>query len=218
MAQVKVNPNVEASRINFHTNFESGSLDSVSMKDLLMVLPQMEKGYEKIVFDVYSKFDPNNPADPTLPPSARWYHFLMTGVKDKMIQLNMHNSDTRRPFYSYNGVDYLRFLDEECSIENSIVKKYEQDSVYIAYFTPYPESYLKSRITEWEQREGTEVISIGKSENGRNMPLMIVTDKNVPDNNKKTVYHSYPPLFDVEAEDFELPEPLPLDAAGALPP
>ena len=100
----------------------------------------------------------------------------------------MHNSDTRRPFYSYNGVDYVRFSNEECAIENSIVKKYDQDSVYIAYFTPYPESYLKSRIAEWEKREGTEVTSIGKSENGRNMPLLIVTDKNISDKDKKIVY------------------------------
>ena len=187
-AQVKVNSNVAESGVKFFTNFECGSLDSVSMKDKLMVLPQMEKGYEKIVFDVYSRFDPLNPADPTLPPSARWYHFLMTGVKGKEIQLDMHNSDTRRPFYSYNGVDYFRFSNEECAIENSIVKKYEQDSVYIAYFTPYPESYLVKRIEEWGSRECTEVISIGKSEMGRNMPLMIVTDRNTDNKNKKTVY------------------------------
>ena len=68
-AQVKINPNVQESRVKFFTNFESGSLDSVSMKEMMMVCPQMEKEYEKIVFDVYSRFDPKNPADPTLPPT-----------------------------------------------------------------------------------------------------------------------------------------------------
>ena len=187
-AQVKINQNVAESKVMFFTNFESGSLDSVSMKDMFMVCPQMENEYEKIVFDVYSRFDPLNPADPTLPPSARWYHFLMTGVKGKEIQLDMHNSDTRRPFYSYNGVDYFRFSNEECAIDNSIVKKYEQDSVYIAYFTPYPESYLIKRLEEWGSRECTEIISIGKSKMGRNMPLMIVTDRNTDNKAKKTVY------------------------------
>jgi hypothetical protein len=38
-AQVKINPNVQESRVNFFTNFESGSLDSVSMKEMMMVCP-----------------------------------------------------------------------------------------------------------------------------------------------------------------------------------
>ena len=45
-AQVKINQNVAESKVMFFTNFESGSLDSVSMKDMFMVCPQMENEYE----------------------------------------------------------------------------------------------------------------------------------------------------------------------------
>lgn len=187
-AQVKMDRTTKECRVQFFTNFESGSLDSASVKEIMAVHPQMEMPQEKFVFDIFSRFDPENPADPTLPPSARWYHFLMTGVKGKEIQLNVHNSDARRPFYSYNGKDYMRFSEQECMPENTICKKYGQDSVYIAYFTPYPESYFNSRIAQWNKRDCVETISIGKSEHGRNMPLLVVTDKNADNNNKKIVY------------------------------
>ncbi len=187
-AQVKMDSQTKNCSVQFFTNFESGSLDSVSVKEIMSIHAQMEMPQTKMVFDIFSRFDPENPADPTLPPSARWYHFLMTGVKGKEIQLNVHNSDARRPFYSYNGKDYERFSEQECTPENTICKKFEHDSVYIAYFIPYTESYLKSRIAQWSKRSCVETISIGKSENGRNMPLMIVTDKTVENNGKKRVY------------------------------
>ena len=185
---VKCNDETSKSSVKFFTNFESGSLDSVSLKDIAYVSVQMQPGHEMLSFDLFSKFDPLNPADPKLQPSARWYFFLMTGVKDKEIILNMHNSDTRRPFYSYDGKEYLRFSKQECSLPNQIRKKYESDSVYIAYFTPYPESYLHSRIKEWSKRECVEVSSIGKSENGRVMPLLTVTNRAKDNKDKKSVY------------------------------
>ncbi|MBR5856381.1 MAG: hypothetical protein IKY70_03820 [Bacteroidales bacterium] len=185
---VKSDANTEECNIKFFTNFESGSLDSVSLKDMAYVSAQMQPGHEMYSFDVYSRFDPSNPADPKLQPSARWYFFLMTGVNNKEIILNMHNSDTRRPFYSYNGKDYMRFSTQECSIPNQIRKKYESDSVYIAYFTPYPESLLLSRIAEWSKRSCVEVSSIGTSEHGRVMPLLTITNREKENKDKKVVY------------------------------
>ena len=185
---VKCNEQTAECKVKFFTNFESGSLDSVSLKSTAYVAPQMQPGFEMLNFDLFSRFDPTNPADPKLQPSARWYHFLMTGVNNKEIILNMHNSDTRRPFYSYDGKEYLRFSTQECSIPNQIRKKYESDSVYIAYFTPYPESLLHSRIEEWSKRNCVEVSSIGTSEHGRVMPLLTITNKEKANKDKKVVY------------------------------
>ncbi len=187
-AQVKMDKSTAECGIGFSTDFESGSLDSVAIKHVIVVAPQQQKKFNKYVFDVFSRFDPKNPADTALPPSARWYFFKMTGVKGNEIELNMHNSDTRRPFYSYDGKNYMRFTQKECKKENTITKKYEQDTVFIAYFTPYPESYLNSRIAEWASRDCVELGSVGKSEHGRNMPLLVVTDKAVPAEGKKVVY------------------------------
>lgn len=187
-AQIKSDSAAIKSGITFSINFESGSLDSVSCKEMMMILPQMQAGTERLTFDIFSRYDPLNPADPKLPPSARWYHFLMDGVKDKEVILNIHNSDARRPFYSYDGKNYVRFSDEECAVKNTIRKKYEQSRVYIAYFVPYTESYLNSRIEEWKKNDCVEITSIGKSEHGRNMPLLIVTNHNIGNDTKKIVY------------------------------
>ncbi len=186
--RVKYNDKAAKCRIKFFNNFESGSLDSVSLRDIAVVSAQMQPTHEMYSYDVYSKFDPENPANPQLQPSARWYHFLMTGVKNTEVILDMHNSDARRPFYSYNGKDYVRFSKQECSLDGRIRKKYESDSVYIAYFVPYTESYLHSRIQEWSKRECVEVSSIGKSENGRVMPLLTVTNSEKDNKGKKRVY------------------------------
>lgn len=185
---VKCDEQTANCQVKFFTNFESGSLDSASLKNRAYVTAQMMPGHEMLTFDLFSKLDPENPANPQLQPSARWYFFLMTGVKDKEIVINMHNSDTRRPFYSYDGKEYLRFSKQECSIPNQIRKQYKSDSVYIAYFTPYPESYLHSRIGEWSKRNCVEVSSIGKSENGRIMPLLTVTNRAKDNKDKKSVY------------------------------
>ncbi len=187
-SQVKGNPQSKECGVEFFTNFPSGSLDSVALKNMLISAPQMGVMSQSLEFDLYSRFDPANPANPALPPSARWYHFLMTGVNGKEIVINMHNSDTRRPFFSYDGKEWQRFSKEECAVENVIRKKYEGDSVYIAYFVPYTEGYLKERIAEWGKRECVEVISIGESEHGLNMPLLVITDKSVAPKGKKVVY------------------------------
>lgn len=188
LAQIKMNEATLNSGIEFSTDFESGSLDSVSIKSMIMVSAQMQTPYEMVEFDLFSRLDPPNPADPNLPSSARWYFFKMKGVKNKVVRINMHNSDTRRPFYSYNGEDYTRFTQEECAEKNSITKRYENDSVFIAYFIPYPQSYLNNRINDWSKRNCVKITSIGTSEMGRNMPLLSITDYTVADKAKKTVY------------------------------
>ncbi len=187
-AKVKMNEQTQRCQVKFSIDFESGSLDSVSLKNEMIITAQMQPHERVYEFDVFSRHDPANPADPKLAPSARWYFFKMKGVNNKDIILNMHHSDTRRPFYSYDGLNYVRFTKEECAKENRIVKKFENDSVFIAYFTPYTESYLNSRIAEWGSRECVAVKNIGQSEHNRNMPLLVITDPTEPPTHKKVVY------------------------------
>lgn len=113
--------------LTFRTDFECGSLDSVYVLSCQFV-PDSTATLEeesgklpdpaadsilRIVCNIYSRYDPANPADPKLAPSARWYHFLIGGTKNKEIVLNVRRSDARRPFYSYDGVHYTRFSSEE---------------------------------------------------------------------------------------------------------
>ncbi len=188
--------------LTFRTDFECGSLDNVYVlsrqfvPDSAAMRPEGSGKFAdpaadsilRIVCNIYSMYDPANPADPKLAPSARWYHFLIGGTKNKEIVLNVKHSDARRPFYSYDGVHYTRFSSEEAPDGQTLKKKYENDSVYIAYFIPYAESYLQKRIGEWSARPSVKVSSLGKSEHGRNMPLLTITNGS-PAGKKKIYIH-----------------------------
>ena len=93
-----------SAQIKFSADFECGSMEKVEL-----VSQETKNGTETITYNFYSRFDPANPARPTLAPSARWYYFCMEGVKDKEVILNVKNSDARRPFYSYDNKNWIRF-------------------------------------------------------------------------------------------------------------
>lgn len=169
-------------QIKFSSNFESGSMEKAEL-----VSQETKNGKEVITYDFYSRFDPANPARPTLAPSARWYYFKMTGVKDKEVILNVKNSDARRPFYSYDNKNWTRFSAAESPDEKTIIKTYDQDEVYIAYYIPYTYSRLLGKIQEWVKHDWVDLSSIGQSEHGRNMPLLTITNKNGKAD-KKVVY------------------------------
>ena len=85
-SQVKTDSLVKKTGITFSTDFESGSLDSVALGRLAVTAPQRERQTTEYVFDIYSRLDPENPADPKLAPSGRWFYFMMTGGRGPGIQ------------------------------------------------------------------------------------------------------------------------------------
>ena len=169
-------------QIKFSADFECGSMEKVEL-----VSQENKNGTESYTYDFFSRFDPANPARPTLAPSARWYYFCMEGVKGKEVILNVKNSDARRPFYSYDNQNWTRFSETESPDEKTIIKTYSQDKVWIAYYVPYTYSRLLGKIQEWVQNPWVDLSSIGTSEHCRNMPLLIITNKNGK-KDKKIVY------------------------------
>ena len=154
-------------QVKFSADFECGSMEKVEL-----VSQENKNGTESYTYNFYSRFDPANPARPTLAPSARWYYFKMEGVKGKEVILNVKNSDARRPFYSYDNKNWTRFSETESPDEKTIIKTYSQDKVWIAYYIPYTYSRLLCKIQEWVQNPWVDLSSIGTSEHGRNMPLL----------------------------------------------
>ena len=176
------------SQVRFFSNFDSGSLEMAKIIDSSLLRINDSTLLKSYSIDVYSQSDPLNPVDTSLEPSARWYHFLMTGVKDCQLHLTFYNSDARRPFFSYDGVNYERFSTFESPDRQTIRTVATGDSLYIAYFVPYNLTYLKNRLQEWNLSEDVEISVIGQSFHGRPMNLMTITDKNVIDEGKKVVY------------------------------
>lgn len=47
--------------------------------------------------------------------------------------LRIPNTEMVRPFYSYDGEEYLRFDAGECSLPQTVYKYFLHDTVYVAY-------------------------------------------------------------------------------------
>lgn len=163
-------------QVEFFTNFSSGAIGSVELLEQKMYTSQTDM-YEELEYKINTKIDPANPANPKLEPSRRWFYFLMTGVKDKSIVLDIFYNDSRRPVYSYDNVNFIRFSETEAPEHNKrITKKYERDSVWVAYFVPYNNDHLDGKFNEWTNLPNTKEFSIGQSEYNRDMRMLVITN------------------------------------------
>ena len=186
----------QTERVEASTGFPSSSLDSIRINNnfggSLRLGDNLER--EFVLVDVFSRHDPLNPVDTTLEPSARWYSFILTGVKDKAVLMQFHHSEAQRPFYAYidGGMpqpeDFRRFPQEHIMGADRVLGCFDRDSVMISYFIPYTYEYLQERIRQWSESGKVKVGSAGRSTEGRDMPLLKITDFSVPDEEKKSVY------------------------------
>lgn len=176
------------SQVKFSANFDSGSIGSHQIIDSVWLKRASGDSILTLSYEIQSRFDPQNPIDTSLSPSARWYHFRMEGVKGKQLFLNIKNSETIRPFYSYDGVNYQRFEPVENIFKGSINKIFAQDTVYIAHFIPYSYSRLLTKMQEWKSKPFVANEIIGQSSLGLPIEMLTVTDSSVNDNHKKKVW------------------------------
>ena len=157
--------NIVFSQVNFFGDFESGNINTVSTND-------------SVNYTVTTKSD----------IGGRWFYFGISGVENKFIKVNVSSSDVNRPMYSYDNINFQRFSSSESPQINVFQKTFTQDTVYVAYYTPYTYSYLQDRISEWKENQFVEVDTIGYS--GQNFPMqeIRITDTTVPDENKFRVW------------------------------
>ncbi|MFA6334772.1 MAG: M14 family zinc carboxypeptidase [Bacteroidales bacterium] len=176
------------SQVRFSSAFESGSLGEVKLIDSNWISVSSKDSILVLSYDISSRFDPLNPVDTSLPPSARWYFFKMEGTKGKMIFLNIHNSEAIRPFYSYDGVYFQRFEPGENASKGFINKIFARDTVYISHFIPYTYSHLTNKIDQWNRCEFVKYEEIGRSQMNVPIHMLTITDSSVPDKNKKRIW------------------------------
>lgn len=175
-------------QIRFSSGFESGSLGEVKLIDSVLFSKRAGDTTLHISYQVNSRFDPFNPIDTALRPSARWYYFRMDGVKDKMVYLEIKNSEALRPFYSYDGVSFFRFTKSENPEKGLIAKRFEKDTVYISHFWPYTYSRHIMKLEEWSANKFVKREEIGRSSNNLPIDMLTVTDTIFSDENKKRVW------------------------------
>lgn len=176
------------SQISFSTEFESGSIGSAKMIDSVWFSHKQGDSTLYISYQIDSRFDPLNPVDSSLRPSARWYYFRMIGVKDKMVHLNIKNSEAIRPFFSYNGKDFTRFSPEENPEKGILVKKFRRDTVYISHFIPYTWSRHREKLDEWSAKSFVHREEIGKSSLGLPIEMITITDDKYDNLSKRRIW------------------------------
>ena len=191
-------PDSIAHMVKFDTDFESGSLQKVELLDAALIKTSVRDSVWHLSYNIYSQPDPINPVDTALAPSARWFYFRMTGVKDKQLYLNFFQTDPVRPMYSFDGLHFERMAAHECFVEprrqgqagrRQVAAKFNRDTVYMAYFVPYTMDYLQQRFADWKATGNViSLDTIGYSYRGLPMQMMTVTDPSVPDTHKKRVY------------------------------
>ena len=176
------------SQIRITSDFDNGSLGSYKILDSTWIKRGATDSILSVSIELTTQRDPLNPIDTTLRPSARWYNFRMEGVKDKLIFLNILGSEVIRPHYSYDKINYTRVDKNETIYRSTINKVFTRDTVYIAYFVPYPYTRHQERISEWRESPHVEHQVIGHSTQGRDIDMLKITDSSTPDNNKKIIW------------------------------
>ncbi len=153
------------SQIKFDADFESGNLANVSTSD-------------SVAFSLATVSD----------IGGRWFYFRISGVKEKLIKVTIENSDVNRPMYSYNNSTFVRFSATESPKYNYFEKTFSEDTVYVAYYTPYNYSYLQERIGDWSNSQFVKVDTLGFTEHNFPVQEIILTDTSFPDENKLRVW------------------------------
>jgi len=153
------------SQITFDSDFESGNLNSVTTSD-------------SVTYYVTTNED----------IGGRWFYFRISGVKDKEIKVVVSNTDFTRAMYSYDDKNYIRFSASESPQLKTFQKRFEEDTVYVSYYTPYTYKMLQEKLTEWEKNKYVILDTIGFTQQLLPIQEMILTDHSVDDAEKLSVW------------------------------
>lgn len=174
-------------QVKFDANFEGGAMGEVELLDSASIIVRPGKPVEHLTFLVHGKFDPENPVDVKLEPSANWYYYRVTGIKGKQLYINMPDNGLHGTAYSLDG-EHWGHMPVNQSSHHFISCKFKSDTVFFAMFDPYTYSYHLQRMAEWETRPDVTVDTIGMSKEGRPLQLMHITDASVPAGQKARVW------------------------------
>ena len=174
-------------QVRFDANFEGGAFGSAELLDSARIVVAPGDTVEHLSYLINGKYDPDNPIDTTLEPSANWYYFRMTGVKGKQIYLTQKDNGVARTSYSYDGRvwGHLPLAESE---RHRLDKRFQHDTVFIALYIPYTYTYLQERLKTWSARPDVTLDTIGFSHEGQPLQLLHITDASVPAESKARIW------------------------------
>ncbi len=137
---------------------------------------------------------------------ANWYYFSLENVPKTRFVIDLTNlvgeynykpahSVTKhtRPVYSYDGVTWKHFSDSEVEwneekVELRLIFIPEKRRMWIAHTPPYTNANLDALLSTYKRSPFLQKQIAGKTVEGRDMPLLTVTDPQTPLTGKKVIW------------------------------
>jgi hypothetical protein len=175
--------------ISIHWDFEGGSLEKI----------------DKVGTDHYRCHVKGQVDQDGRNRQASWFYFRVDGAKGKLLtftmvdlrgEYNYHptmgaiNKDTL-PFYSSDGISWLpvetgSYDPTEPSLTYRV--QISSDRIWIAYVPPYTLENFRGLAAHLARIPDVKIEEIGRSVQGREIPLITITDRSVPDRGKKVMW------------------------------
>jgi hypothetical protein len=180
------------SAVTFNSNFQGGSIGKV----------------EKLSPSSFRCFVQGQHDERGRNRQASWYYFRMDQVRGRDLTLTLTDfvgeyndrpgacpagPDTVPVFSEDGGKSWRHFPNsafswDDARKEMTLVFRPEADSVYIAHVPPYTPADLGRLLADAGRLPFVTVEVIGKTAGGRDLHLVTVTDPDVPDGDKKSLW------------------------------
>ncbi len=137
---------------------------------------------------------------------ASWYYFRLDNLPKKPVTVDLVNiageynyhspafavNKHTRPVYSYDGTNWTHFRDDQVSWEDgdprlTLQFTPEHERMWIAHVPPYTNRDL-AKLFEAISSPFVERTSVGRTVEGREMPLLTITDPKKPEARKRVVW------------------------------
>lgn len=136
-----------------------------------------------------------------------WYYFQVTGVKGQALDIVLSDlvgeynykagshsiTSETRPVISYDNIHWRHLTNNEVTwdedkVELALHFKSEMDTIWIAHQAPYTTVDLKSLLDDLKPQPNVMIENIGKTVDGRDIPMVTITNEAVPLTDKKVVF------------------------------
>ena len=186
-----VTPAAAAAGIKVRSEFEGGSIGKVE---------QVTPTHLRCAVQGQSDQDHRN-------RQPSWYYFELTHLARAPLTIDLvdlageynYKGPTYavvagvRPVYSYDNEHWQNFADSQVrweAREPHLTLQFtpERDHVWIAHVTPYTNQNLARLLEAFRDSPYLDVQSVGRTVEGREMPLLTITNRSLPEQPKKVIW------------------------------
>jgi hypothetical protein len=138
---------------------------------------------------------------------ANWYYFQLDNLPRQPVTIDLVNlageynyqgpayavTQQTRPVFSYDGKSWTHFRDDQVhweAAEPRLSLRFTpgKDRMWIAHVPPYTNQDLDALIEAFGRHPSLERLNVGRTVEGRGMPLLTITNLAIPEPKKKVIW------------------------------